>query len=107
MDATDEPEDSEHSYGRLMNHRHTADHPNVVSKIMDIGGIPYLYFVALKDIKVGEECEYDYGDRNEESLLKCPWLAPISKQDHYKGEAIRRGISSQQSQHQIISQIAE
>lgn len=37
--------------------------------------IPRLYFIAKRDIGIGEELCWDYGDRRRDSLKKFPWLA--------------------------------
>lgn len=59
--------------GRLLNHSRTS--ANVVTKLMEVDDKPYLCLVATRDISVGEELEYDYGERNKEALDSHPWLA--------------------------------
>ena len=56
--------------GRLLHHHKHA--PNIVPKV---DGLPHLCFTASKDISVGEQLEYDYGDRSESSLNHHSWLA--------------------------------
>ena len=58
--------------GRLLNHSRLK--PNCVTKTIDIGDIPYLILVAARDIDVGEELLYDYGDRSKQALESNPWL---------------------------------
>ena len=59
--------------GRLLNHSKTA--ANVVTKLIEVNSHPYLCLMAAKDIEPGEQLEYDYGERNSESLQSHPWLA--------------------------------
>ena len=59
--------------GRLLNHRKHA--PNNVPKIIEVDGLPRLCMTASKDISVGEQLEYDYGDRRKSSLNHHSWLA--------------------------------
>jgi len=69
IDATDES-----GYmGRLLNHSRVK--PNCATKLIEVNDSPYLILVALKDIDIGEELLYDYGDRSKESLAAHPWLA--------------------------------
>ncbi|CAC5389180.1 SETD8 [Mytilus coruscus] len=58
--------------GRLINHSRTKN--NCHMKLTEINDRPYLMLVASRDISVGEELLYDYGDRNKESLSSHPWL---------------------------------
>ena len=59
--------------GRLLNHSKLGG--NCHTKLFEIGGKPHLILVASRDIRVGEELTYDYGDRNKLSLQSHPWLA--------------------------------
>lgn len=59
--------------GRLLNH--SKKHPNVMTKVIEVDSHPYLCLVARRDIKVGEELVYDYGERRAEVLTVMPWLA--------------------------------
>ena len=58
--------------GRLLNHSKTNG--NVMTKVFPIGEMPHLMFLAARDISVGEELLYDYGDRSKNSLESHPWL---------------------------------
>lgn len=66
--------------GRLVNHSKTD--PNCYTKIMWFHNelrcpkveVPHLTIVAKRDIKVGEELTYDYGDRSKHSIQNNPWL---------------------------------
>ena len=58
--------------GRLLNHSRRG---NCMTKVIGMGNRPYLLLVAARDIKVGEELLYDYGDRDKASLEAHPWLA--------------------------------
>ena len=59
--------------GRLLNHSRTA--ANVVTRLAEVDGQPYLCLVAAKDISVGEQLEYDYGERDRATMDSHPWLA--------------------------------
>lgn len=67
VDATKET----NRLGRLINHSKCG---NCQTKLHDINGVPHLILVASRDIKVGEELLYDYGDRSKASLEAHPWL---------------------------------
>ena len=69
MDATADNERK----GRLLNHSRTA--ANVVTKLVEVDEQPYLCLVAARDIAIGEQLEYDYGERDRETLDSHPWLA--------------------------------
>ena len=69
VDATAESD----KLGRLLNHSKTK--PNCCTKVVGIGEQPYLILIAARDISIGEELVYDYGDRNKETLDANPWLA--------------------------------
>ena len=60
------------SYGRLINH--DSNNPNVFMKVESIARSPVIVFVALKDIPVGQEIQYDYGEKRKAVLLENPWL---------------------------------
>lgn len=68
MDATYESG----KLGRLLNHSKTK--PNCVTKTVDIESYPFLILVAARDIDVGEELVYDYGERSKEAVDSNPWL---------------------------------
>lgn len=58
--------------GRLVNH--SAKEPNLVTRIMEVKNLPHLILVAARDIAVGEELLYDYGDRSRDAVEANPWL---------------------------------
>lgn len=58
--------------GRLINHSRNG---NLITKVVEVKGIPRLIFLAKRDIDENEELSYDYGDRSKESLHHHPWLA--------------------------------
>ncbi len=58
--------------GRLVNHSKTKS--NVVTKVVEVGGTPHLCLMASRDIAVGEELQYDYGERKKEIVESLPWL---------------------------------
>ena len=60
-------------FGRLINHSRVF--ANCSPKVTMLRGSPRLFFLANKDISVGSELLYDYGDRDRESLVWHPWLA--------------------------------
>lgn len=68
LDATRE----DGTYGRLMNH--SKRNPNVRAKPVEIDGGPAIIFVAMRDLEVGEELRYDYGERDPEVVEANPWL---------------------------------
>ncbi|XP_051823898.1 N-lysine methyltransferase KMT5A-like [Antechinus flavipes] len=57
--------------GRLINHSKSG---NCQTKLHPINGVPHLIVIATRDIAVGEELLYDYGDRSKASLEAYPWL---------------------------------
>ncbi|CAH1231381.1 N-lysine methyltransferase KMT5A-B-like [Branchiostoma lanceolatum] len=59
--------------GRLINH--SVKHKNLMTRSISAGGLPRLILLAARDIQVGEELQYDYGDRSKASLESHPWLA--------------------------------
>ena len=59
--------------GRLLNHSKTS--PNVVTKLVEIRGVPHLCFFASKLVDIGEELVYDYGDRRKIAIEDNKWLA--------------------------------
>ena len=58
--------------GRLLNHSKSG---NCKTKVVGIGDQPYLILVAAREISIGEELLYDYGDRSKQALDAHPWLA--------------------------------
>lgn len=67
VDATKETE----RLGRLLNHSKTG---NCQTKLHSVDGRPHLILVASRDISLGEELLYDYGDRSKEAIAAHPWL---------------------------------
>ena len=59
--------------GRLVNHSKKS--PNVVTKVLEVDGHPYLCLMAARDVEVGEELQYDYGERRNDIVKSFPWLA--------------------------------
>lgn len=59
--------------GRLLNHSKTL--ANVVTRLVEVDGHPYLCLMAAREIRVGEELVYDYGERSREAMDSHPWLA--------------------------------
>ncbi|NP_001121300.1 N-lysine methyltransferase KMT5A-A [Xenopus laevis] len=57
--------------GRLINHSKSG---NCHTKLHNINNVPHLILVASRDINVGEELLYDYGDRRKSSIDAHPWL---------------------------------
>lgn len=58
--------------GRLVNHSKKG---NLKTQAFLISDRPHLIFTAKRDIPLGEELLYDYGDRSKASLKFYPWLA--------------------------------
>lgn len=79
IDGTAEPEDGVVRYGRLINHKHTADGPNAITVLRAVIGTPYIVFLAREPIKKGEEILYDYRDDSWKSWCNFTWLAPSEK----------------------------
>ena len=47
----------------------------MVTRLAEVDGQPYLCLVAARDISVGEQLEYDYGERDRATMDSHPWLA--------------------------------
>ena len=58
--------------GRLFNHRRIDN--NVLIRVVSVENIPRLILVASRDIEIGTEMVYDYGDRSKLSIECHPWL---------------------------------
>ena len=43
-------------------------------KVFVVNDAPRVVFLASKDISVGDEIQYDYGEKRKEVLRKNPWL---------------------------------
>lgn len=65
-------EKPEYGIGRLISH--SRINPNLRTVKVIIEHIPHLAFVAKRDIEVGEELSYDYGDYNSEVTAQLQWL---------------------------------
>lgn len=59
--------------GRLVNH--SKSNPNVSTKVVEVDEHPYLCLMAARDIEIGEELQYDYGERRCEIIESLPWLS--------------------------------
>lgn len=59
--------------GRLINHSRKT--PNLETKLYVVDGNPHLGLVAKRDISVGTELLYDYGERDPAAIAAHPWLA--------------------------------
>uniref|UniRef100_A0A915PGI8 [histone H4]-lysine(20) N-methyltransferase n=1 Tax=Setaria digitata TaxID=48799 RepID=A0A915PGI8_9BILA len=68
VDATDETPYK----GRLINH--SVVRPNLKTKVIELNGTKHLILIAKRDIDIGEELLYDYGDRTPCTVAKNPWL---------------------------------
>lgn len=68
IDATKD----DHRYGRMVNHSKKV--PNALLKVFTINGVPRLCLMALRNIQIGEELLYDYGERRKEVIESNPWL---------------------------------
>ncbi|CAF0768320.1 unnamed protein product [Didymodactylos carnosus] len=68
VDATDET----NRLGRLINHSRKGC--NCQAKVLVIKDQPRLILIASRDINVGEELLYDYGERRKDILDSFPWL---------------------------------
>lgn len=53
---------------------HSKKSPNAQPKIFTINGVPRLCLMATKDIAIGDELLYDYGERRKDVLDSNPWL---------------------------------
>ena len=58
--------------GRLINH--SKKDANIFMKVFIVNDAPRVVFLASKDISVGDEIQYDYGEKRKEVLRKNPWL---------------------------------
>ena len=69
IDATDEPDER---LGKLVNHSRL--HANCQKKVIVVDGKPRIGLFAAKPIAVGDEIQFDYGDRSRKSTTAFPWL---------------------------------
>ena len=66
--------------GRLINHG-KGRHANVVPKIVEFNAKPEIVFFAKKNINLGDELLYDYGERRPEVIFEnkfLKWFAPFA-----------------------------
>lgn len=68
VDATEETEYK----GRLVNH--SLRNANLKARVVDIGRSHHLILVACRNVEIGEELLYDYGDRSSNVCDMNPWL---------------------------------
>ena len=68
IDATTEDD----TYGCLINH--SSSSPNVAMKVVTVDRKPHVVFVALRNIPIGQEIQYDYGETRKAVLEENPWL---------------------------------
>jgi len=61
-----------HVLGRLINH--SRKNSNCQPKVFVIRDQPRLILVAVRDIDIGEELFYDYGERRKDIVETFPWL---------------------------------
>ena len=60
------------SFGRLINH--SSDSPNLTMEIVTLDSQPVVVFIALEDIRAGQEIQYNYGEKRKAVLNDNPWL---------------------------------
>ena len=53
---------------------HSKKSANALPKVFTVDGNPRLCLIAMRDIDVGEELLYDYGERRKDILDANPWL---------------------------------
>ena len=60
--------------GRFISH--SRDSPNLVCQKVEFtdDSRPHLVFFAIRDIRVGEEIAYEYGDFSQGSADRFPWM---------------------------------
>ena len=58
--------------GRLVNH--SRKRPNMKVKRLEVDGRPRIFFVAIENIRAGEELLYDYGETDKDIIAANPWL---------------------------------
>lgn len=60
------------TYGRLVNHSRRK--PNVHGHALEVDGVPAVVLIASRDLPIGTELRYDYGERRKAVLDANPWL---------------------------------
>ena len=68
VDATKE----DNTCGRLISHG--KKDANIEMKVFVVGDAPLVVFLASRDVAIGEEILYDYGEKRKEVLQNNPWL---------------------------------
>ncbi|CAD5215342.1 unnamed protein product [Bursaphelenchus okinawaensis] len=58
--------------GRLVNHSFLK--PNLKSRVVELPNSIHLCLFAKRDIDIGEELVYDYGERRTNAIAYNPWL---------------------------------
>ena len=69
LDATSE----RYGPGRLINHC-KCPRRNLLPKVLEFGGNPYMVFYARRAIQAGEEIRYDYGETSKAARADFPFL---------------------------------
>ena len=67
IDSTEED-----SLGKMFNH--SKKNVNVIIKVIILNDKPHLGVVASRDIYIGKELQYDYGERRRDVTNAYPWL---------------------------------
>ena len=77
------------TFGRSINH--DSEDVNIIPRVIDIPkyATSIVYFVALRDIGVGEELAYHYGDRRKDSDLKDLGKPQIDLKAHKRSFDLR------------------
>ena len=68
IDATEDDGSKDH----LINH--SKEEANVIMRIFVADRQPRIVFLASKEIFIGQEIQYDYGERRKDVLAANPWL---------------------------------
>ena len=53
---------------------HSKEEANVIMRIFVADRQPRVVFLASKEIFIGQEIQYDYGERRKDVLAANPWL---------------------------------
>ena len=68
IDATEE----DGTYGRLINH--SKKNSCLLLKVLPVDGKPRIIFFASRDIALGEQILYDYGETRREVIEANEWM---------------------------------
>jgi histone-lysine N-methyltransferase SETD8 len=60
------------SYGRLISH--SMKDSNIKPKLIICNEKPTIFFFARKNIAIGEELTFDYGEKSKTAISLNPWL---------------------------------